>query len=30
VPLPGAGKASFSDLFVLAKSGDDLVSIAVR
>lgn len=30
VPLPGQGKASFSDLFVLAKSGGDLVSIAVE
>jgi len=30
VPLPGKGKASFSDLFVLAKSGDDLVSITVE
>jgi hypothetical protein len=30
VPLPGQGKASFSDLFVLAKSGDELVSIAVE
>lgn len=30
VPLPGQGKASFSDLFVLAKSDGDLVSIAVE
>ncbi len=30
VPLPGKGKASFNDLFVLAKSGDDLVSITVE
>jgi hypothetical protein len=30
VPLPGRGKASFSDLFVLAKSGADLVSITVE
>jgi hypothetical protein len=30
VPLPGRGKASQTDLFVLAKSGDDLVSIAVE
>jgi hypothetical protein len=30
VPLRGRGKASCSDLFVLAKSGDDLVSITVE
>jgi uncharacterized protein DUF6946 len=30
VPLPGRGKASQTDLFVLAKSGDDLVSITVE
>jgi hypothetical protein len=30
VPLPGQGKASFSDLFVLAKAGGDLVSIAIE
>jgi hypothetical protein len=30
VPLPGRGKSSFSDLFVLAKSGGDLVSITVE
>ena len=30
VPLPGQGKASFSDLFVLAKSRGELVSITVE
>jgi hypothetical protein len=30
VPLPGRGKASHSDLFVLAKSAGDLVSITVE
>lgn len=30
VPLPGRGKASCSDLFVLAKSSGDLVSITVE
>jgi uncharacterized protein DUF6946 len=30
VPLPGAGFASHTDLFVLAKSGSDLVSITVE
>lgn len=30
VPLPGRGRASQTDLFVLGKSGEDLVSITVE
>ena len=30
VPLPGQGKPSFSDLFVLAKSRGDLIAMAVE